>query len=204
MSTTEDRSSDASAETVDMKLEVIVIPVSDVDRAKEFYSRLGWRLDADVAGGDFRLVQFTPPGSGCSVQFGRNLTSAAPGSAQDLYLIVADLDAARDQLVKAGVEVGEVFHCSPGANCRFRVTDPAGRVSGPAPDRNSYGSFAWFSDPDGNGWLFQEVTTRLRRPDRPGRDVVRLRQRPGQRPAACGGRPRRAREAHRPGRRELA
>ena len=161
MSTTEDRSSDAGVETVDMKLEVIVIPVSDVDRAKEFYSTLGWRLDADVAGGDFRLVQFTPLGSGCSVQFGRNLTSAPPGSAQDLYLIVADLDAARDQLVKAGVEVGEVFHCSPGANCRFRVTDPAGRVSGPAPDRNSYGSFAWFSDPDGNGWLFQEVTTRL-------------------------------------------
>jgi catechol 2,3-dioxygenase-like lactoylglutathione lyase family enzyme len=158
MSTTGDRSSDP---TPDMKLEVIVIPVADVDRAKEFYARLGWRLDADLARDDFRLVQFTPPGSGCSVQFGRNLTSAAPGSAQDLYLIVADLGAVRDRLVKADVEVGEVFHCSPGANCRFRATGPAGRVSGPAPERGSYGSFAWFNDPDGNGWLFQEVTTRL-------------------------------------------
>jgi len=157
MSTTEDR----SAETLDMKLEVILIPVSDADRAKEFYSRLGWRLDADVTGGDFRLIQFTPPGSGCSVQFGRNLTSAAPGSVQDLYLIVSDLAAARDRLIKAGVAVGEAFHCAPGANCRFHGADLAGRVSGPAPGDATYGSFATFSDPDGNGWLFQEVTTRL-------------------------------------------
>jgi catechol 2,3-dioxygenase-like lactoylglutathione lyase family enzyme len=158
---TEDHSSDASTKPVDMKLEVIVIPVSDVDRGKEFYSRLGWRLDADVAREDFRLIQFTPPGSGCSIQFGTNLTSAAPGSAQDIYLVVADLDAARDRLIKADVEVGEVFHCAPGTNCRFRDSDLAGRVSGHAPDDATYGSFATFSDPDGNGWLFQEVTTRL-------------------------------------------
>jgi predicted enzyme related to lactoylglutathione lyase len=157
MSTTEDR----SAETLDMKLEVIVIPVADADRAKEFYSRLGWRLDADVTGGDFRLIQFTPPGSGCSIQFGRSLTSAAPGSVQDLYLVVSDLQAARDRLAKAGVKVSEAFHCAPGANCRFHGADPAGRVSGPAPGDATYGSFATFSDPDGNGWLFQEVTTRL-------------------------------------------
>jgi catechol 2,3-dioxygenase-like lactoylglutathione lyase family enzyme len=153
MSTTEDR----SAETLDMKLEVIVIPVSDADRAKEFYSRLGWRLDADVTGGDFRLIQFTPPGAGCSVQFGTNLTSAAPGSAQGLYLIVSGIEAARDELVARGVEVSEVFHeGTPGA--RFH---DAGRVAGPSPEHSSYGSFASFSDPDGNGWLFQEVTTRL-------------------------------------------
>jgi catechol 2,3-dioxygenase-like lactoylglutathione lyase family enzyme len=157
MSTTDDR----SADTVDMKLEVIIIPVSDADRAKDFYSRLGWRLDADRTGADFRLVQFTPPGSGCSIQFGRNLTSAAPGSAQDLYLVVTDLAAARDQLMKAGVEVGDVFHCAPGANCRFHDADPGSRVSGPAPGSATYGSFATFADPDGNGWLFQEVTTRL-------------------------------------------
>ena len=157
MSTTEDHGTD----TVDMKLEVIVIPVSDVDRAKEFYSRLGWRLDADVTGGDFRLIQLTPPGSGCSVQFGRNLTSAAPGSTQDVYLIVSDLKAARDRLAKAGVQVSDAFHCAPGANCRFHDADVAGRVSGAAPDDATYGSFATFADPDGNGWLFQEVTTRL-------------------------------------------
>jgi catechol 2,3-dioxygenase-like lactoylglutathione lyase family enzyme len=153
VTTTDDRGS------AGMKLEVIVIPVSDVDRAKDFYARLGWRLDADVARDDFRLVQFTPPGSGCSVQFGWNLTAAAPGSAQDLYLVVSDLQAVRDQLAKAGVEVGETFHCAPGTSCRFRVSSPGTRVSGPADA--SYGSFAWFSDPDGNGWLFQEVTTRL-------------------------------------------
>jgi catechol 2,3-dioxygenase-like lactoylglutathione lyase family enzyme len=144
-----------------MKLEVIVIPVSDVDRAMDFYARLGWRLDADVARDDFRLVQFTPPGSGCSVQFGRNLTAAAPGSAQDLYLVVSDLQAVRDQLDKAGVEVGETFHCAPGTSCRFRASSPDTRVSGAAPENGSYGSFAWLADPDGNGWLFQEVTTRL-------------------------------------------
>ena len=115
MSTTEDPN-EASAGGVDMKLEVVVIPVSDVDRAKEFYARLGWRLDADVAtGDDFRLVQLTPPGSGCSVQFGTNLTSAAPGSLQSTYLIVADIAAVRDELAKSGVEVSEVFHWRPGA-----------------------------------------------------------------------------------------
>jgi catechol 2,3-dioxygenase-like lactoylglutathione lyase family enzyme len=165
MSTTEDRSSDASGTgsvgSVDMKLEVVVIPVSDVDRAREFYGRLGWRLDADRTGDDSRLIQFTPPGSGCSVQFGTNLTSAAPGSAQDLFLVVSDIEAARDDLVGRGVEVSEVFHCSTGFNCRFRDAGTDGRVSGPAPDRTSYGSYASFNDPDGNGWLFQEVTTRF-------------------------------------------
>jgi catechol 2,3-dioxygenase-like lactoylglutathione lyase family enzyme len=151
----------STTETVDMKLEAIVIPVADVDRAKEFYSKLGWRLDADVSSEDFSLVQFTPPGSGCSIQFGRNLTSAAPGSAQDLYLVVSDLAAARDQLRGVGVEVGEVFHCASGANCRFHQADPGSRASGPAPGNATYGSFATFADPDGNGWLFQEVTTRL-------------------------------------------
>ena len=143
-----------------MKLEVVVIPVSDVDRAKDFYESLGWRLDADLSRGDgFRLVQFTPPGSGCSIQFGTNLTSAAPGSARDLYLVVSDLDAARDDLVAHEVEVSEVFHEGvPGA--RFD-TAANSRVSGPAPDHRSYSSFATFSDPDGNSWLFQEITTRL-------------------------------------------
>jgi catechol 2,3-dioxygenase-like lactoylglutathione lyase family enzyme len=142
-----------------MKLEVVVIPVSDVDRAKEFYVRLGWRVDADVSGDEFRLIQFTPPGSSCSIQFGINLTSARPGAAQGLYLIVSDIEAARNGLVALGVEVSDVFHeGTPGA--RFhRATD--GRVSGPSPDRASYGSFASFSDPDGNSWLLQEVTTRL-------------------------------------------
>ena len=143
---------------VDMNLEVIVLGVADVDKAKAFYANLGWRLDADVTRGeDFRLVQFTPPGSGCSVQFGINLTSAAPGSGQSPYLIVSDVEAARADLVARGVDVSEVFHeGSPGA--RFHE---ATRVDGPSPDRSSYGSYATFSDPDGNGWLFQEVTTRL-------------------------------------------
>jgi len=146
---------------VDMKLEVVVIPVSDVDRAKEFYGGLGWRLDADRAAGDsFRIVQLTPPGSECSVQFGTGITSAAPGSAQDLYLIVSDIGAARAELVARSAEVSEVFHEGvPGA--RFHHGGANGRVSGPAPDDASYGSFVAFSDPDGNGWLFQEVTTRL-------------------------------------------
>jgi catechol 2,3-dioxygenase-like lactoylglutathione lyase family enzyme len=164
MSSTEVSSKDASASAsvrnVDMKLEVLVIPVSDVDRAKEFYTSLGWRLDADVAAGDeFRLIQFTPPGSGCSVQFGTNLTSATPGSAQGLYLIVPDVEAVRDELIALGVEVSEVFHEGTRGARFHRATN--GRVSGPAPDRSSYGSFASFSDPDGNGWLLQEVTTRL-------------------------------------------
>jgi len=162
MSATEVHSNDASGmasvRNVDMKLEVVVIPVSDVDRAKEFYGSLGWRLDADVAAGDdFRLIQFTPPGAGCSVQFGTNLTSAAPGAAQGLYLAVSDIEAARDELVARGVKVSEVFHEGT-LGARFH---DAGRVAGPSPDHSSYGSFASFSDPDGNGWLLQEVTTRL-------------------------------------------
>jgi catechol 2,3-dioxygenase-like lactoylglutathione lyase family enzyme len=142
----------------EVKLEVVVLPVSDVDRAKEFYGSLGWRLDADVADGDeFRLVQFTPPGSGCSIQFGTNVTSAPPGSAQALYLIVADIGASRDELLALGVEVGEVFH-EGSLGARFH---DVGRVAGPSPDRSTYGSFAAFSDPDGNGWLLQEITARL-------------------------------------------
>jgi len=146
---------------VDMKLEVVVIPVSDVDRAKEFYTGLGWRLDADRAVGDsFRIVQLTPPASDCSIQFGTGITSAAPGPAQDLYLVVPDIEAARAELVASGVEASEVFHeGAPGA--RFQHDGSASRVSGPAPEHASYGSFVSFTDPDGNGWLFQEVTTRL-------------------------------------------
>ena len=151
----------AAVARVGTTLEVIVIPVSDVDRAKEFYGRLGWRLDADVAaGGDFRLIQFTPPGSGCSVQFGTNLTSAPPGSARGSYLIVADIDATRDGLLAVGVEVSEVYHEGI-LGARFHPAGANDRVSGPARDHKSYGSFASFSDPDGNGWLLQEVTARL-------------------------------------------
>jgi catechol 2,3-dioxygenase-like lactoylglutathione lyase family enzyme len=162
MSTTEEHSSGASTGSLDAKLEVIVIPVSDADRAKEFYGRLGWRLDADRAGEDFRLIQFTPPGSGCSVQFGTGLTPAEPGSSQAALLIVADVQASRDDLVRRGIEVSEVYHCATGTACRFR--DGEGmfqRVSGPAADHASYYSFASFKDPDGNGWVLQEVTTRL-------------------------------------------
>ncbi len=145
-------------EAGEFKLEVVVVPVSDIDRAKEFYSSLGWRLDADIAhGDDFRIVQFTPPGSGCSIQFGTNIASGAPGSAQSLYLAVLDIEAAREELIARGVNVGEVFHeGAPGA--RFH---DSGRVSGPASEHSTYGSFAAFSDPDGNGWLLQEITTRL-------------------------------------------
>ncbi len=145
-------------EAGEFKLEVVVLPVSDVDRAKQFYARLGWRLDADIARGeDFRLVQFTPPGSGCSIQFGKNIASDAPGSAQSLYLSVRDIEAAREELLARGVDVSEVFH-EAAAGARFH---DSGRVAGPAPDEKSYGSFAAFSDPDGNGWLLQEITTRL-------------------------------------------
>jgi catechol 2,3-dioxygenase-like lactoylglutathione lyase family enzyme len=136
------------ARGADMKLEVVVIPVSDVDRSKEFYGRIGWRLDIDrSAGEDFRLVQFTPPGSCCSVHFGKNVTSAAPGSAK-AFLIVTDIEAARDHLVAAGVEVGEFFH-----------DGPEGGGSGLHPERLSRRSRALFSDPDGNGWHLQEITT---------------------------------------------
>jgi catechol 2,3-dioxygenase-like lactoylglutathione lyase family enzyme len=145
-----------------MKLEVVVIPVSDVDRAKEFYQRIGWRLDADVAGGDdFRLIQLTPPGSASSVQFGTNLTAAPAGSLQSTYLVVSDLAATHDELAKAGVDVTDVFHCETGFACRFGGADAPGRVTGRGPDDGSYSSFASFSDPDGNSWLLQEVTTRL-------------------------------------------
>ena len=152
---------DANVATVDMKLEAVVIPVADVDRAKDFYSGLGWRLDADFAfDNGFRVVQLTPPGSGCSVQFGTNITSAAPGSAQGLYLIVSDVEAARSALGAHGVQVSEVFH--PGApGAQFQPDGTSDRVSGPAPEHASYSSFATFSDPDGNGWLLQEITARL-------------------------------------------
>jgi catechol 2,3-dioxygenase-like lactoylglutathione lyase family enzyme len=162
MSTDNDRSNDTtSAAKVDMKLEAVVIPVADVDRAKEFYGNLGWRLDADFPfDNGFRIVQFTPRGSGCSVQFGTKVTSAAPGSAHGLYLIVSDIEAARGELIACGANVSEVFHSgTPGA--QFQPDGASGRVGGLAPDRASYGSFATFSDPDGNGWLLQEVTTRL-------------------------------------------
>jgi len=153
----------------DLKLEVVVIPVSGVDRAKRFYESLGWRLDADFAfDNGFRVVQLTPPGSGCSVQFGTNVTSAAPGSAQGLYLIVSEIEAARDELAARGAEISEVFH--PGApGAQFQRGGTGGRVSGPAPDHARYRSFATFSDPDGNGWLLQEIKTRL-----PGRGLSNL------------------------------
>jgi catechol 2,3-dioxygenase-like lactoylglutathione lyase family enzyme len=168
MSMTEGRGKTAietpKTRTVDMKLEIVVIPVSDVDRAKRFYGDLGWRLDADFAAGDdFRVIQFTPPGSGCSVIFGKNVTAAAPGSAQGLYLIVSDIDAACNALRSCGVEVSDVFH---GAGDQFAGKDEPYlfgriRVSGPDPKHDSYRSFASFKDPDGNGWLFQEITARL-------------------------------------------
>jgi catechol 2,3-dioxygenase-like lactoylglutathione lyase family enzyme len=147
------------ARTVDMKLEIVVIPVSDVDRAKQFYVGLGWRLDVDIAKDDrFRVVHFTPPGSQCSILFGKGVTTEEPGSVQGLHLIVSDIDAARAELVDRGIDVSEVFHDVGGL---FHHAGEEGRVSGPHPARRSYGSFASFSDPDGNGWIFQEVTTRL-------------------------------------------
>jgi catechol 2,3-dioxygenase-like lactoylglutathione lyase family enzyme len=146
-----------------MKLEVIVIPVSDVDRAKGFYTSLGWRLDADFANGEeWRVIQFTPPGSECSVIFGKNVTAAAPGSAQGLYLVVPDIKAAREELQRRGVEVSEVFHAgSEHAGADEPYLFGRLRVKGLDPEHRSYYSFASFNDPDGNGWLFQEVTTRL-------------------------------------------
>jgi catechol 2,3-dioxygenase-like lactoylglutathione lyase family enzyme len=154
----------ASAATVDLKLEVVVIPVSDIERSRRFYEGIGWRLDADFAfDNGFHGMQFTPPGSPCSIQFGTNMTTAAPGSAQNLYLVVSDLEAARKELAARGVEVSEVFH--PGApGAQFQ---PGGvRLDGAAADHASYFSFATFRDPDGNGWLLQEVKTRL-----PGRGL---------------------------------
>ena len=146
------------AQTVDMKLEVVVISVADVDRAKRFYGGLGWRLDADfVVGDEFRVVQFTPPGSPCSIHFGKGVTLAVPGSARGLYLVVSDIEAARAELVDRGVDVSEVFH---------RAAPGKPPLGGPDPERRSYVSFATFSDPDGNGWLLQEIKTRL-----PGRGL---------------------------------
>jgi catechol 2,3-dioxygenase-like lactoylglutathione lyase family enzyme len=136
--------------TIDMKLEVVTLPVSDVDRAKRFYESLGWRLDADIVRGDaFRAVQLTPPHSSCSIAFGKGLTTAEPGSVQRLELVVSDIEAAREHLIHRGVEVSEVFHLD------------GGRVPGPDPQRRSYQTYASFSDPDGNGWLLQEITVRL-------------------------------------------
>ena len=144
---------------VDMKLEVVLLPVSDVDRAKDFYAGLGWRLDADFpVGDDFRVVQLTPPGSQCSVIFGDGVTTAAPGSVEGLQLAVSDIDAARAALAGRGVDVSEVFHDAGGV---FHHGGTEARVAGPAPDHASYGSFASFDDPDGNGWILQEITTRL-------------------------------------------
>lgn len=163
MSTTEMRdeypAQISSAEATDAKLEVVVIPVSDVDRAKTFYMSLGWRLDADfAAGGDWRVVQLTPPGSACSVMFGTGVTTTAPGSVQGLLLIVDDIAAARAELFGKGVEVSPVFHFQGGS---LHVTGTKGREPGPDPEGQSYRSWASFSDPDGNGWFLQEIKTRL-------------------------------------------
>ena len=164
MSSVQDRSSGATdtAERLvtDLKLEVVVIPVSDVGRARDFYERLGWRVDADVASDGFRLVQISPSGSGCSIQFGTDLISAAPGSAGGLYLVVSDIDAARAELIARGAEVSPVFH-EREIGARFHPAGAGDRLHGAAPEHQSYGSFASFEDPDGNGWLLQEITTRL-------------------------------------------
>jgi catechol 2,3-dioxygenase-like lactoylglutathione lyase family enzyme len=149
----------AAAEMIDMKLEVIVLPVSDVDRSATFYRELGWRVDADIAtdnGG--RILQFTPPGSPCSILIGTGLTPSAPGTAQFVHLIVSDIEAARAELIGKGVDASEVFHDAAGGYNRF---DPAVRASGPDPERRSYASFVTFSDPDGNGWILQEITNRF-------------------------------------------
>ncbi|RXH23936.1 glyoxalase [Bradyrhizobium nanningense] len=153
----------AKAQTVETKLEVVVIPVSDVDRAKEFYARLGWRIDADFSGEGWRVIQFTPPGSPASVIFGKNVTAAAPGSAQGLYLIVSDIEAARRDLIDRGIEVSEAFHAE--GDVHVGRDEPylfgSVRSKGRDPARGTYRSYASFNDPDGNGWLFQEVTARL-------------------------------------------
>jgi catechol 2,3-dioxygenase-like lactoylglutathione lyase family enzyme len=159
----EDATHIRTAATTDLKLEVVVIPVSDVDRARRFYESLGWRLDADFASGDdWRLVQMTPPGSPCSVMFGKGFTPAAPGSVQGTFLVVDDLEAARARLVGQGVEVSEVFHFKD----NLLTAGAKGRLPGADPEGRSYLSFASFNDPDGNGWLLQKVTTRL-----PGRGL---------------------------------
>ncbi len=157
----------------DFKLEIVIIPVSDFDRAKRFYSNLGWRLDAEFAKGDeFRIIQYTPPGSGCSIIFGKNVTAATPGSAQGLYLIVSNIEAARDELLGRGIKVSEVFHDAGDVHTGPDEPYLFGRVrvSGPDPEHRTYRSFASFNDPDGNGWLLQEVTARL--PGRVDADVT--------------------------------
>ena len=167
MTMTEERNEAAikvPALAIDMKLDIVVIPVSDVDRAKAFYASLGWRLDADFASGDgWRVIQFTPPGSPASVIFGKNVTAAAPGSAQGLYLIVSDIEAARSDLIGRGVEVSDVFHGAGDTHVGADEPFLFGRLrlGGPDPGHGSYRSFASFRDPDGNGWLMQEITTRL-------------------------------------------
>jgi catechol 2,3-dioxygenase-like lactoylglutathione lyase family enzyme len=142
-----------------MRLEVVVLSVSDVERAREFYEMLGWRLDADFASGaDFRVIQLTPPGSPTSVIFGTGVTSAEPGSTESLVLVVDDVDVARAELTARGVDVSDVFHDESGV---FHHAGTKGRIPGPDPERSSYGSWASFEDPDGNGWMLQEITTRL-------------------------------------------
>lgn len=149
----------AATRKSDMKLEVVVIPVADADRAKRFYADLGWRLDIDYSAGDnYRVVQFTPPGSGCSIMFGKNVSKAPPGSAKGLHLIVSDIQATREDLLRRGIAVSEPFHDTGGI---FHHAEGESLIRGPNPQRKSYASFASFSDPDGNGWVFQEITARL-------------------------------------------
>ncbi len=170
MSNTKKRS-EAAIERVDlgpinMSFELVVIPVSDVDRAKHFYVSLGWRLDLDFKGADdYRVIQFTPPGSACSVIFGKNVTAAAPGSAQGLYLIVSDLEAVRNEPLRRGNEISEPFHDTGGV---FHHADGRGVTGGLNPQRHSCASYASFSDPDGNSWLMQEITARLSADIKPG------------------------------------
>jgi predicted enzyme related to lactoylglutathione lyase len=162
-SASSEQAAQSASGTVALKLEVVVLPVSDVDRALNFYGGLEWRLDADFSkGDDFRVVQLTPPGSKCSVIFGKGITNAAPGAVQDLMLVVDDIEAARSQLIKRGADVSELFHDAGGI---FHRAGTLNRVSGPQPEGKSYGTWASFSDPDGNGWMLQEVKTRL-----PGRE----------------------------------
>ena len=146
---------------MDMKLEVVVVPVADVDKAKDFYQGLGWRLDIDAGGGDFRAVQLTPPGSNASIIFGKGVTSAQPGSIEKLVLAVDDIDATRDELLSQGVKVGEVFHDAGGGLAGGFYASTEARAPGPDPEGRSYASYASFTDPDGNGWLLQEIKERL-------------------------------------------
>lgn len=194
----------AGSDPLDLKLEVVIIPVADADRSKAFYAGLGWRLDADFSfDNGFRVVQFTPPGSLCSVQFGTKITAAPPGSAHGLYLVVSDIDAARDALTSRGAQVSEVFHSgAPGA--QLDSEGASDRLRGPDPGHKSYSSFATLEDPDGNSWLLQEVTDRLPGRLAPEHHLVQLCQRPGWGLASGRISPRRARKAHRQGRPGLA